>query len=97
MMSDDDSGGPKKSSGVPNNRNPYAQLRSKGWITLREFALIAGVSYPTALRWAKMRMIRFNQVGGHKRVYTEEVERFKLHGTLPPQAVVVAVDPTSEA
>ena len=55
-----------------------------GWVSLREFAQIARVSYPTVTRWTKLKMINFTQVGGQKRIYEEEIRRFIENGTLEP-------------
>jgi predicted site-specific integrase-resolvase len=57
-------------------------MRDRGWVTLREFCKIADITYPTALRWAKLKQIAYVQVGGVKRVYEEEIARFIQQGTL---------------
>src|SRR3954468_10953212 len=64
------------------SRNPLALARDRGWVSLRDFCKIADVTYPTALRWCKLDMINFVQVGGVKRIYEEELARFIQHGTL---------------
>jgi len=66
------------------NTNPLAEVKSRGWVSLRDFCKIADITYPTALRWTKLEMIRFTQVGGIKRIYEEEIARFIKEGTLPP-------------
>lgn len=64
---------------------PIKGLRDRGWVSLRTFASsVADISYPTALRWCKLKMLNYQQVGGTKRVYEEEIARFIQHGTLPP-------------
>jgi hypothetical protein len=65
-------------------QNSYAALKARGWVALRDFCTIADVSYPTGLKWCKLKMINFIQVGGTKRIYAEEIERFLKEGTLPP-------------
>ncbi len=67
------------SSGKPRT---LGEMRNRGWVSLRDFCKIADVTYPTALRWCKLDMIQFVQVGGTKRIYEEEIARFIQHGTL---------------
>lgn len=57
--------------------------KERGWVTLRQFTEIADITYMTALRWCKLGMIQYVQVGGHRRVYEEEIARFLQYGTLP--------------
>lgn len=64
--------------------NPLADLKTRGWVSLRGFCGVADITYPTALRWAKLGMIQFTQVGGQKRIYEDEIARFLQFGTLPP-------------
>ena len=59
-------------------------LHNRGWVSLREFLKIAEVTYPTALRWCRLKMINYIQVGGTKRVYQDEIRRYLTKGTLPP-------------
>ena len=66
----------------PNKKNTAALLSSRGWLSLRDFCSIADITYPTALRWCKLDMIVYTQVGGIKRIYEEEIARFLRHGTL---------------
>ena len=68
---------PDKSKG-----SDFSSMRNRGWVSLRDFCKIADVTYPTALRWCKLDMILFVQVGGTKRIYEEEIARFIQHGTL---------------
>ena len=72
-------------SETPKSRpNPLAAVRTRGWVSLRDFCTIADITYPTAVRWAKLDMIKYVQVGGTKRIYEEEIARFLQHGTLKP-------------
>ena len=58
-----------------------------------QFAKIIEVSYPTAMRMVERGEIKVIQVGGIKRIYTDEVNRFlnegnatdKSAGDSPPQ------------
>jgi hypothetical protein len=63
-------------------KNTTALLHTRGWLSLREFCYIADITYPTGLRWCKLDMIKYIQVGGIKRVYEEEIVRFLQSGTL---------------
>lgn len=65
-------------------------IHGRGWVSLREFLKIADVTYPTALRWCHLGMIKYTQVGGVKRVFQEEIARFLREGTLPPDKVALA-------
>jgi len=56
------------------------ELASRGYISLSKFALLAGVSYPTALKLAKDGKVETTQVGSVYRVYTDEVHRFLREG-----------------
>jgi hypothetical protein len=70
----------------PPKRDPVslAGIRNRGWVSLRQFCVIADITYPTALRWISLGMINYVQVGGMKRVYEEEIARFMQYGTLKP-------------
>jgi hypothetical protein len=64
---------------------PIKSLKDRGWVSLRTFASnVADITYPTALRWCRLEMINFVQVGGTKRIYEEEIARFIREGTLKP-------------
>lgn len=58
-------------------------LATRGWISLRQFAQIIEVSYPTVLAMQKRGEISTVKVGGLWRVYTDEVQRFLAFGNLP--------------
>lgn len=60
-----------------------AQLASQGWVSLRQFAFLINVSYPTALAIKKRGEVKVVPVGGINRVYAKEVERFLIEGNLP--------------
>lgn len=55
-------------------------LRQRGWVSLRQFAALIGVSYPTVLKMRKRDEVIAQRVGGTWRVYTGEVRRFMLEG-----------------
>jgi hypothetical protein len=57
--------------------------KERGWVTLRQFTEVADITYMTALRWCKLGMINYVQVGGQRRIYEEELARFLAYGTLP--------------
>ena len=61
------------------------RIHDRGWISLREFLSVADITYPTALRWCRLKMINYVQVGGTKRIYAEEIARFLKYGTLTPE------------
>ncbi len=71
--------------------NDLAALATRGWVSLRQFANIAGVSYPTVCRMRDRGNIQTTQVGGIFRVNADEVKRFLRDGNLPSgvQAAVV--------
>jgi hypothetical protein len=58
-------------------------IKDRGWVSLREFAKIANVTYMTARRWALLEIIRATPVGGQFRVYEDELRHFLQHGTRP--------------
>jgi len=76
----------------PRTKNTLAGLRDRGWVSLRDFTKIADITYQTALRWARLEMINFKQVGGTKRIYEEEIARFLKEGTLQPNAEKLAAE-----
>jgi excisionase family DNA binding protein len=59
-------------------------LAQRGWISLRQFADLADISYPTARKLRDEGKIDYVMVGDQCRIYAEEVERFLRHGNLPP-------------
>ncbi len=59
-----------------------AKLASRGWVSLRQFSHIAGVSYITACKMRDRGNITVIQVGGIYRVYVDEVKRFLKEGNL---------------
>lgn len=67
-----------------NDPNDLSNIKARGWVSLRDFLKIADITYPTALRWCKLGMINYTQVGGTKRIYEEEIARFLREGTLKP-------------
>ena len=67
---------------LSSSQTAFAQLSSKGWVSLNQFAKLPGVevSYPTALRMKARGDIRGVMVGGVYRIYAKEVHRFMRHG-----------------
>ena len=59
-----------------------AKLVSRGWVSLRQFSNIAGVSYITACHMRDRGDIVVIPVGGIYRVYSDEVKRFLKEGNL---------------
>lgn len=57
-----------------------ASLANRKWVSLKQLARIIGVSYPTALRMRDRGDVRAIKVGGHFRVYEDELVRFLVHG-----------------
>jgi len=55
-------------------------LRKRGWVSLRQFAVLIGVSYPTALKMRARDQVIAQRVGSVWRVYTTEVRRFMQEG-----------------
>jgi len=60
----------------------FAHLSRRGWVSLRQFATLIGVSYPTACRMRDRQEVNAVKVGGIYRVYSDEVQRFMSHGNL---------------
>lgn len=80
---------------MPNHApvNTKSLVKERGWVTLRTFARsVAEISYPTGLRWCKLEMITYIQVGGTKRIYEEEIVRFLKEGTHPPNPEKLAAE-----
>lgn len=57
-----------------------AALASRGWVSLRQFAKIIDISYPTAMRMKDSGKVSTIRVGGIHRVYSTEVKRFLEEG-----------------
>ncbi len=55
-------------------------LRQRGWVSLRQFAILIGVSYPTAFAMRARGQVIAIRVGAIWRVYTSEVRRFMTEG-----------------
>ena len=65
---------------LPKDSQNIAALLSRGYVSLNQFAKIIEVSYPTAMRMVDRGEIKVIQVGGIKRIYTDEVKRFLNEG-----------------
>lgn len=63
----------------------YAQVLSslskRGWVSVNQFAVLIGVSYPTILRMRDRGDFKSIQIGGVYRVYQDEVSRFLEKGS----------------
>ena len=57
-----------------------AALSSKGWVSLRQMARLAGLHYLTILDARRMGRLRAIKVGGRFRVYEDEIIRFLTEG-----------------
>ncbi len=68
------------SSNDPTSSLAYAA--SRGWVSLRQFANIIGVSYPTACRMRDRGEVSVVKCGGIYRIYTSELRRFMSEGNL---------------
>ncbi len=62
--------------------NELAKLATQGWVSLRQFSTIVGVSYITACKMRDNRNIAVIKVGGIYRVTADEVRRFLKEGNL---------------
>lgn len=62
------------------SKNGIASLTARGWVSLRQFAIIIGVSYPTAMRMRDKGAVHVVRVGGVNRVYQNELKRFLKEG-----------------
>ncbi len=58
-------------------------LSARGWVSLRQFAVLSGVSYPTACAMRDRKDIKVVPVGGIYRIYADELKRFLEEGNLP--------------
>lgn len=83
------------SSEMKNNANAVALLSTRGWVSLRQFATLAGVSYPTALRLAEKGEVKTVRVGAIRRVNADELHRFLKEGNATDQAPEVQVQTES--
>lgn len=62
------------------NAGIIALLSTRGWVSLRQFALLTDVSYPTAVRLADEGKVKTYKVGGIRRVDADELARFLKEG-----------------
>lgn len=63
-----------------NVKRALKHLRKKGWVSLRQFSNILGVSYPTILKYRNKKMFRYSWVGHTCRIYGDEVRRILSDG-----------------
>ncbi len=63
-----------------NSISGIEHLHQRGWVSLRQFSEIVGVSYPTALAMQKRGQVIATRVGATWRIYTSEVRRFMTEG-----------------
>lgn len=59
---------------------PLQELINRNWITLTQLAKLEGVTYRTALKWARDGKIKTVKVGGQRRIYEDELRRFRTEG-----------------
>ena len=69
---------------MPQVPDDQLSIKDRGWVSLKQFAKVANVTYMTARRWANLEMIRTKKVGGITRIYEDELARFLRDGTLAP-------------
>jgi len=55
-------------------------LTTYGWVSLRQFSHLIDVAYPTVRAMADRKQVLTLPVGGVRRVYREEVERYRREG-----------------
>lgn len=60
----------------------------RGWISLHQFSIVIGVSYPTACRMRDRGEVAVTKVGGIFRITTVELKRFMQEGNNPTTAVL---------
>jgi hypothetical protein len=60
-----------------------ASLVSKGWCSLRQATLLLDLSYPSVLKYAELKYIDTLPVGEDRRIYLDEILRFRKFGNLP--------------
>jgi excisionase family DNA binding protein len=65
------------------NDSASNRIGSEGYVTLKTFASIVDVTYPTALGMVKSKRVLAVQVGGRWRIFESEVNRFLREGNHP--------------
>ena len=58
----------------------FAALVSRGYVSLRQFSKIIGVSYPTATKMNNEGKVKGIRVGGITRIYSDELHRYLTEG-----------------
>ncbi len=66
-----------------NVKKALTHLRNKGWVSLRQFGYIVGISYPTVLKYREQGKFAYVWIGHTCRVMGDEVNRFLSEGTHP--------------
>ena len=74
---------PTRSSSSEEDASLALGSSGRKYVSLREFAIIVGITYQTALKYKNDGVIQVVQVGGRFRIYTEELMRFQREGNLP--------------
>lgn len=59
------------------------ELKGRNWVSLKQFAIVAEMSYQVCLKLVWSGKIRAIKVGGTYRIYEEEVRRFLREGNHP--------------
>lgn len=69
-----------------------SQIKTEGWVSLRQFLQIANITYPTGRRWVKWKMIKSVRRGHTICIMASEIKRFLEEGTLPPDESIAGPD-----
>lgn len=83
-MSGPDHTGNNGDGGHPPSSHTLPTPRSRGWITVKQFAELQGVTYRTVLRWIFEERVLVVEVGNRKRIYEDEIRYQLENGTRPP-------------
>lgn len=65
---------------IADTKKAVSHLDRYGWVSLRQFAHLIKVTYPTAKNMADKKQVRTLPVGGIRRVYRDEVMRCMREG-----------------
>lgn len=71
-----------------NQETVLARAASRGWVSLRQFARLIDVSYPTACRMRDRGDFRVVKVGGIYRIAFDEIRRFLRDGNIQSEPSV---------
>lgn len=59
---------------------------SENWVSLRQFIVVAKISYPTGIKWINERRIHATRRGNTWQISEAELQRFLKEGTRPPES-----------